>query len=643
MYICSICKTPTPREGHCDTCGWVKTIIIKENVEVKGLENFVDLGHKSVAMITEDTQHVTGGRYYSWWIATALQKAGFNVTIYTNRVPVFIDSFKEYPQPNVQIVKELNTLNVKADFYVGSPIVGSEIAIRLANQYRTKAFCEIFDPFPMMEEYRGKHYWPGWDNLIEQLKQPNVNIISLCKHANGYIYPWLNKREDQVFEVYPCINSKARDKSIKKVEKMNWVTFISRLDFHKKFDHVLEAVSKTNCRLQVITSIDGINYREMLKKYNMEKRTDVHMFISDEEKFDIIAKSKVTINGAIFEGFGMWLVESLACGVPCVCYDYPIFKEIVGQSDMVYMAEWNNPEDLTKKLKLALKEKKSSEPYKNWDFESMVKRMSDVLTQEPKIGVVQIALNEEKFIQASLKSVIRHKNIKRVVVVEGCVRLNEHSANDLGLSKDNTRDEVIKAMQSEYGHKIVYERYGWAKDKSETRNRALTLLKDCDYIMVLDADELWKQEDLDLLMKFIKNHPDVSLIWYPAYHFWKQKDLLAVGSQWEAPLFRFFKFYDKTLHWDKHNTPTVNKDGISVEKLGGEVKFNKVHFYHYGPMKDQKDILDKLKYYATRDKDLTVKDTWTNWKKGQETSWTHQGGTVKKFEGTHPDEIEGVI
>ena len=30
MYICSICKTPTPREGRCNVCGWVKTITVME-------------------------------------------------------------------------------------------------------------------------------------------------------------------------------------------------------------------------------------------------------------------------------------------------------------------------------------------------------------------------------------------------------------------------------------------------------------------------------------------------------------------------------------------------------------------------------------------------------------------------------------
>ena len=45
MYICSICKTPTPRENHCDTCGWVQTILIKEEkkvIQTPKLENKVE-------------------------------------------------------------------------------------------------------------------------------------------------------------------------------------------------------------------------------------------------------------------------------------------------------------------------------------------------------------------------------------------------------------------------------------------------------------------------------------------------------------------------------------------------------------------------------------------------------------------------
>ena len=30
-YICTVCKTPAQREGHCVLCGWAKTITISES------------------------------------------------------------------------------------------------------------------------------------------------------------------------------------------------------------------------------------------------------------------------------------------------------------------------------------------------------------------------------------------------------------------------------------------------------------------------------------------------------------------------------------------------------------------------------------------------------------------------------------
>jgi len=340
----------------------------------------------------------------------------------------------------------------------------------------------------------------------------------------------------------------------------------------------------------------------------------------------------------------MWLTESLSCGVPAVCYDYPTFKEIEDQVEdehsNIYFAEYNNPEDLKKQLKKALSESKFTDGTKKFNFSTMVKRVRDVFTLTPKIGVITIALNEEEYIGASLRSMLKQGAVDKIAVVEGCVALNESQADKHGLSTDNTREEVLEVIKEDVEGKIIYDRYGWAGSKSELRNRALYLLgRGMDYVMVVDADEVWKTADFNKLVKYIQENPEVSVVWYPAYHFWKKPDLIAVGGQWDAYLFRFFKYEDKTLFWDKHQTPVVNGIGQSVTKLGREAKLTDVHFYHYGAMKSEKNIKAKLEYYAKRDKDLKVVNTWSDWKKGKPTQWTHGGGETQKFNNKHPEEV----
>jgi len=230
MYICPICKTPTVSPKHCDLCGWIQAITIPVTGETVNLNvsvkyNNVPTKTEGIVFITEDTQHITGGRYYSWWLATALMHAGHKVTIVTNRKPPFLDSFKYYKQPFMYVVPSLEVLDIEADIYVGSPVIGSLKAIQLAKKYGKQAYCEIFDPFPMMEKYRGNHNWPGWGELLPALREKHVKIISLCKEANKYIYEWLEKPVEDVYEIYPCINSRAKDK-VKELKKKNWVTFV---------------------------------------------------------------------------------------------------------------------------------------------------------------------------------------------------------------------------------------------------------------------------------------------------------------------------------------------------------------------------------------------------------------------------------
>jgi hypothetical protein len=343
----------------------------------------------------------------------------------------------------------------------------------------------------------------------------------------------------------------------------------------------------------------------------------------------------------------MWAAEAVACGVPLICYEFPTIREIeeVTGAKNFYFAEYGNSEDLAKKLELAKKEEKFAEPSHFFDFNAMVERLRQIFVPEVKIGVITIALNEEQYINASLNAVIKHPNIKKVAVVEGAVNLMAHASTSDGLSIDGTDEQVYMAISEPHGNKIIFDRYGWAKDKSELRNRALRLLgNNITHVLVVDADEVWKQDELDKLVKAIQDNPQIGVFLFNFYHFWKKKDLIAVGGQWNSMLFRCFKFADKTLHWERHEAPVVNSKGRMINKIDDLLRLEDVHVYHYGYLKEAKNVQDKLEYYKKRDGDyLKVKDTWTDWKKGDETQPTHGGGEAIKFEGEHPEEVRSIL
>lgn len=337
---------------------------------------------KDIAVITEYNNHLTGGRYYTWWLALALKAAGFDVTIYTNQLPTFVDHFKDYKQPRIEVIGRKSTdlvTDIYADVYIGSPIHGAISAVKNGQKFGKPSYPMVFDPFPMMEKYQNKKLFQGWDRLLDDIRHTKTNVLTLCRSTHPYIHSWLKKSEDQLIPIYPCINSKVK-KSVPKQKRGDYVLFISRLVPNKKLPHVLTACRDNKIDLKIIYPASGIKHMELIKEAKMQDKVELIPNASEYDKFRLIKGARAVINGAVYEGFGMWMAEALACGTPVVCYKYPTFIEIRNHAmaENVYMAEHNNPKSLAAALGECLAEAKYSDGTDLFNFEAMVERTKEV-------------------------------------------------------------------------------------------------------------------------------------------------------------------------------------------------------------------------------------------------------------------------
>lgn len=597
---------------------------------------------RRVALITEEIGSMTGGRYYAWFIALSLVQLGYDVTVYTTQEPSYLPFFKQYNMPKCVIHSKatLDSLDVEADIYISSPLKGNVAVTKLSAKYKKPCFVMVFDPLPMMKDYMTPY--SGWEESVRRIKQADVNIITLCESTTPFVFEWLNKTKEQVYILPPCINSKDLDTAKQSTgPRQDYVVFVSRLVKHKKFEDVLAVVKRADVKLKVISSVSSRQYEHMVKIMGLSDKVEFLIAISDQEKFRIIGQSQALISASNFEGFGMWAAEAVACGTPVVCYDLPTVREIqkMSSAENFYFAKLKNVQDLGDKLIQALAEKKHSTPSHAFDFETMGERLKKMLHYEPRIGVITIALNEQRFIADSLSCVSRCPNVAKIAVVEGAVNLMKDSAQKDGLSRDGTMDQVHSAMKQPQGHKIVYDRYGWANDKAELRNRALELLGDVDYVLIVDADEIWTDEDMGRLVQTCRENPEAGIIKFKFHHFWRSLKQVATGGQWKSMMFRCFRYTDKSLHWASHEKPVVNAAGMSLADIAPSVVSEDTYVYHMGYVKEARDVQDKIDYYRRRDARLNVQDTWTNWKAGDATSPTHGGGTAQVVSFALPKEV----
>lgn len=339
---------------------------------------------KKIAFIHEDVGHITGGRYYAYFIVSALLELGHDVTIYSNRKAVFSHEFDQYKKPKFKIVSQtasqLATADIpESDVYIGSPIHGGMNAIKQAEKHNKPAYVLIFDPFPMMDKYIGKREYVGWTHLIKDLRETDTQIISLCNETSKYIYDWLGKDKDQVHPLYPCINSIILDQT-QETNRERYALFISRLVAHKRFQDCVKVCAENNIKLKVIASVNGIKGKaqEYVKQHSAD--VEFHLKVADKTKFEMIRKAAVVINSSVFEGFGMYVAEAIACGTPFVGYDYPTFREIrdYARAENIYLAKMKDTNDLSQKLAQALGENKFAKPSNEFHFEKMVERLKDI-------------------------------------------------------------------------------------------------------------------------------------------------------------------------------------------------------------------------------------------------------------------------
>ena len=97
--------------------------------------------------------------------------------------------------------------------------------------------------------------------------------------------------------------------------------------------------------------------KKKLAEHGLEDQVTWHANVSREEKAEFLESLSVFSVPAIYpEGFGLYLVEAMACGVPVVMPRASSFTEIVGPAECGVLVEPENPEDLAKGLQTVLED-----------------------------------------------------------------------------------------------------------------------------------------------------------------------------------------------------------------------------------------------------------------------------------------------
>ena len=223
--------------------------------------------------------------------------------------------------------------------------------------YRGKMLVTIHDlthliypeflPFKLVHLYFKFIFWfvsKRADKIITVSESTKRDLLRLCKTDESKITviplgvgsEFIQKSTNEIEYLYEKFNI-PRDKKI--------LLYVGNLLPHKNLNKLLEGFAqmkgRENCRLLLVgKAFDGRTEATREKDLGIEELTIHTGMVSQEDLVNIYNLANLFVLPSLYEGFGLPVLEALACGTPVICSNTSSLPEVGGN-----VAKYFDPQD----------------------------------------------------------------------------------------------------------------------------------------------------------------------------------------------------------------------------------------------------------------------------------------------------------
>ncbi len=215
-------------------------------------------------------------------------------------------------------------------------------------------------------------YYNKWKKKdIEQLDKTEKIVCDSNNTKNDLIqnFPLLKGKAITVYNGLKS-NLKKSNQNLRKKYSLNKtdriILFVGSDESKKNFFTLLKAFSELKEENLVLVKIGSKwafnkknqrkKFEEFIKEKNLQEKVKFFDFLPEQDLIDFYFESEVFVCPSFFEGFGLTLIEAMACGCPVISSNKTSLPEIAGNSALFFNPE--NQTELKEKLSEILKDKK---------------------------------------------------------------------------------------------------------------------------------------------------------------------------------------------------------------------------------------------------------------------------------------------
>lgn len=269
---------------------------------------------------------------------------------------------------------------------------------------KAKIIPVIFDlsfiHFPHMFKKTDLYKLTNWTK--ESVKRSS-QIITISESTKRDLVKIYDVKEERIAVAYPGYDGEKfkPEKDPEELEKIrskygisgDYIIYIGTIQPRKNLIKLIRSVAKIdNLKLVVVGKIKGLGKQGWMnedilnepKKLKVEDRVIFTDFIPTDEIPSLISGSKAFVLVSLWEGFGIPVVEAMACGVPVIVSNVSSLPEVVGEAGI--MVNPKSETQIEQAIRLLVSDnklnarlsKRALEQAKKFSWQKMAKKVLEV-------------------------------------------------------------------------------------------------------------------------------------------------------------------------------------------------------------------------------------------------------------------------
>ncbi len=187
--------------------------------------------------------------------------------------------------------------------------------------------------------------------LLKNACEKSKHIFTVSENSKKDIEKYFDIKQDKISITYDAVDDKYKKVDIASLkylrekynisEKQKVILYVGNLKKHKNLNRLLQAFSQLNDIEHIRMILVGKDFdNENLD--NIEKRLKIENYIihtgvvNDKELVDLYNLADIFIFPSLYEGFGIPLLEAMACETIVLCSNTSSMPEVVGDAAVLF-------------------------------------------------------------------------------------------------------------------------------------------------------------------------------------------------------------------------------------------------------------------------------------------------------------------